>query len=129
MSLLNKTFSGKLSDGAYTGIIKAFKEEQFQTDKGVQEAVRLTLQVGQAEYDFILFEKPFEWAMKDLADTYFSGMMLSAGEILQQVGGKTINFSLYSNEYAGRTFQRLSFNPNYTQPAEAGSNEPLEFAS
>ena len=128
MSLLDKTFTGKLADGAYTGSIQSYKSVYFDTEKGKSEAVELGIDVDGARFSFVLFEKPFEWAMRDLADTYFSGKAMSAIDILDGLAGKKIAFSLYTNEYAGRKFQRLSFNPNYSQETTVPAGEPDELS-
>lgn len=129
MSLLDKQFTGRLDDGAYKGVILAYEAKDYQTDKGAQEAVVLTLGVGTATYDFVLFEKPFEWAIKDIVNKYYKGMKVSAKAALDGIVGKQIDFSLYTSEYAGRKFQRLSFNPSYSSVTQASDDEQgdLEF--
>lgn len=129
MSLLNKKFTGRIEDGKYTGAIVKVTEGVTNTNPA-KEYVTLTIRVNDADFDFILFENPFEWAIRDLANNYFKGCEFEAGEILEQMMGVKIPVVIYTDEYAGRKFQRLSFNPDFgNKPvleAEPEGNEPEE---
>lgn len=125
MSLLEKKFTGRIDDGKYTAAIVKVTEGKTNTNP-VKEYVTLTLRINDADFDFILFENPFEWAIRDLANNYFKGCQLSAGEILEQIAGVKLPVVIYTDEYAGRKFQRLSFNPNFGQKPVVEATEIVE---
>lgn len=129
MSLLNQKFTGRIRDGKYDGAIVGYAGGKTEDGK---EFVTLDIQfVGGATQKFMLFEQPFSWAMRDIANQYYSNVELTAEEMINDMLGAIVPVVIYTNEYAGRKFQRISFNPNFGQaqsePADDGQPDELEF--
>lgn len=124
MSLLTKKYVGRLEDGNYLGTITRVVEKT----TGTKEYVDLTIKVGTAEFTFALFEVPFSWAITSLMNQYYRGQELEAGQVLADlIASETIiPFKLYTDNYAGKSFQRISFSQDVEEAEE--SNEPAEDA-
>ena len=108
MSLITKKFNGGLPVGAYKGVLVSATEEV--TEDGT-EYVKLIMNVVEPAitYSVNLFEKSYEWTVKDLSRKYLASSECNILDIIDRLNGSPVEFWVYDNEYQGKVFKRVSF--------------------
>lgn len=134
MSLLNKKFTGSLSEGTHRVKFTGATEVEAKAVNGTKVSdayvvLELVTEDGMP-FKIVAFEKQLGWIARDLINAYAPGKMLSFAEVLDlvtEIG--YIPMTKYTTQgKEGKTFINYSFNPKYSnQPADIDMPDELQF--